>query len=330
MSAQSPSSVRPAAPTAVARRHATEERPPEFKHGAHTPPFRTRQQGAALILALLTMSFAAMIAAAALADIGDGLARHSGRHDQAQARQLALGAIDWARNILAQDDRNSQTDHLGETWATRIPATPLGENPELGTVGGQIDDLSGRFNLNLVAPDGQADPDMIEALARLLEGLGNTPAEASTLAHGISRHLASGATNRSPALIVPGELQQAGILSLTQLARLDPYVIALPTPSRLNVNTAPAEVLAAFVPGLSLDQARVMVAGRERAWFRDLADFRSRLPEGVRLADTEHLDVRTRYFLIRVHTRYGEAFTRMEALAERVERWPTILWHRQQ
>ena len=77
---------------------------------------RAAQRGAAVVLALLTVSFAAMLAAAALADFGHGLDMLGGRHDQAQAWQLGRAAVDWSRNILADDGRRTPTDHLGEIW----------------------------------------------------------------------------------------------------------------------------------------------------------------------------------------------------------------------
>ena len=39
-----------------------------------------------------------------------------------QAVQVALGAESWVASILAQDLAESDTDHLGEIWATELPA----------------------------------------------------------------------------------------------------------------------------------------------------------------------------------------------------------------
>ncbi len=61
-------------------------------------------------------------------------------------------------------------------------------------------------------------------------------------------------------------------------ARLRPFVTALPRFTAVNVNTAAPEVLAAIVEDLTLDAARALVAKRERAYFRNNADFLSQLP----------------------------------------------------
>jgi general secretion pathway protein K len=91
-----------------------------------------------------------------------------GRHDQAQARQLARGAVDWARNVLAEDASRSNVDHLGEAWAVKVPPTPVEE----GEVSGELQDLSGRINLNkLVQIDGPTLQERDQFL-RLLKLLG--------------------------------------------------------------------------------------------------------------------------------------------------------------
>ena len=102
---------------------------------------RFRQHGAAVILALLTVALVAGLAAASVGDLGVAMDQVTGRHDQAQARQLARGAVDWARNVLAEDARGSTVDHLGEAWAVQVPPTPVEEGdiafdaPELPLTG---------------------------------------------------------------------------------------------------------------------------------------------------------------------------------------------------
>nr|MBL8457457.1 general secretion pathway protein GspK [Zoogloeaceae bacterium] len=70
-----------------------------------------RQRGAAIILALLTVMLAAAIAAATIASLGRSIDSSTGLQDQAQARRLARGAADWARNVLADDGMRTTVDH---------------------------------------------------------------------------------------------------------------------------------------------------------------------------------------------------------------------------
>lgn len=312
-------------------------RSPAFSHCAR----RAVQRGAAVVLALLTVSFAAMLAAAALADFGHGLAMLGGRHDQAQAWQLARAAVDWSRNILADDARRTPNDHLGEIWTTEIPVTAIGSDPADGSVGGAIRDLSGRFNLNDLAPRGSPDRYAIARFARLLVLIGMNSSSANGTAQALAHHLQASSTapgsengtearthtRSASALIEPRELVLTGLLSAADFTALEPHIFCAPSAGPININTASAEVLAAMVDGLSLDAARNLVAERERAWFRDLGDLQVRLPEGARLSAGGRLDVRSRYFLVTVTAAYGDAVLNLQAMLDRESNWPAILWY---
>src|SRR3546814_9576855 len=66
------------------------------------------------------------------------------------------------------------------------------------------------------------------------------------------------------------------------LETLAPYVTILPANTWLNGNTASAPVLAAYVPGLSLQRAQTLIAERDGGhWFINRGDFvnRLRMPE---------------------------------------------------
>ncbi|WP_248280535.1 type II secretion system minor pseudopilin GspK [Aromatoleum aromaticum] len=297
------------------------------------------QCGAAVILALLSVALAAGLAATVLGDFGRSLDSVAGRQDQAQARLLARGAVDWARNVLADDFKRTNVDHTQEIWAVRVPPTPVGE----GEVGGEIRDRSGLFNLNNLVPDGKPDPAALAQFGRLLATLGVAPADAGRLAHALVDWIGGSTTGQEKNGIVSSGLREASgangsLLDAAELRlvagfdealvqRLAPFVSALPAPSRINVNTAPAEVLAAIVADLELGNARILVAGRERAWFRDLAGFSARLPAGAQPPGTG-LDVRSRYFAVIGRSGFGSAVVRLEVLLDRRETWPTILWQR--
>ena len=317
-----------------------------MRRAAPTPLPRARQRGAAVILALLTVALVAGLAAAAVGDLGVAMDQVTGRHDQAQARQLARGAVDWARNVLAEDARGSTVDHLGEAWAVQVPPTPVEE----GELAGEIREQSGRINLNnLVQTDG---PDLgeMDQFLRLLAILGVGDSQAIDLRAALldwldadeEPRLPGGAESawygaqtppRRPAngpLAAVAELTQVRGFTPELVARLTPFVAALPAGSRINVNTAPAEVLAAATEGLGLDTARALVAERSRAWFKDVADFEARLksrspdaePDIARLATT------SRHFLVTGRARFGVAMVRMEVLLDRSQNWPTIVWQK--
>nr|WP_246327091.1 type II secretion system minor pseudopilin GspK [Burkholderia guangdongensis] len=84
--------------------------------------------------------------------------------------------------------------------------------------------------------------------------------------------------------------------------RLRPFVTVLPTTTPVNMNTAPAEVIASLVPGMSVSSAQSLVARRETVFFRNLADVTLALsgagaPPGTPL-DSSVIDVNSSYFIV--------------------------------
>ena len=95
-------------------------------------------------------------------------------------------------------------------------------------------------------------------------------------------------------LDVPGFSQEA-------VAKLRPFVTVLPTNTAVNMNTAPAEVIAAVVPGMNLSQAQAFVARRETVFFHDIGNVQLALTgAGVKTVsmDPNDMDVTTKYFVI--------------------------------
>lgn len=296
---------------------------------------QARQRGAAVVLALVTLAIAAMLAAALLQDVGFALDSVQGRHEQAQARLLARGAVDWARNVLADDAQRSAADHPGEAWTVQVPPTPISDEggERQGEVGGHIIDLSGRFNLNNLAPGGRADLVATEAFARLLAAHGLSAERARQLAQQLQRRLlggpdADGDNRPGRPLAHEDALAHLPGFDAELLGRLRPLIAALPAPSAINVNTAPPEVLTAIVPGLDAAAAQALALGREQAWFRDLADFQARLPDAARAPEASRIAVGSRHFLVKGRARYGHAIADLEVLLDRRQTWPDILWQR--
>lgn len=299
----------------------------------YADPGPGRQRGAAIILALLSVALAASLAAAALADFGHAYDVHAGRSEQAQSRQFALAALDWARNTLAQDQRRSASDHLGEAWAIRIPPTPIEEEQAAGVVGGHITDLSGRFNLNALHPSNRNRANARKQCERLFALVLDDPGLAASLVLALEARLAPASASGTTATATP-LLQSLDTLrglpgfSPAILEALAPHIAALPAIHPINANTATAEVLAAVIDGLDLDRARILVVERQQIWFRNIDDLRARLGPEIPLHSQDLLGVRSRYFRVDIHASYGEAVTRLYALLDREQAWPTLLWYR--
>ncbi|KNH10075.1 General secretion pathway protein K [Candidatus Burkholderia brachyanthoides] len=105
-------------------------------------------------------------------------------------------------------------------------------------------------------------------------------------------------------------LQMIGVNSLLDVngftpetvAKLRPFVTILPTTTAVNMNTAPAEVIAAVVPGMNLAQAQAFVARRATVFFHDVGNVQLALNgAGVKTAtsvDPDEMDVTTKYFFV--------------------------------
>jgi general secretion pathway protein K len=304
---------------------------------------KRRSCGAAIIVAILTVALVAGIASMLLIQFNTAINGLSGQHDRAQARLLARGAIDWARNILADDARRTNIDHYGESWAIRVPPTAVEE----GEVSGELDDRSGLFDVNNLVAGGTSDPVQIAAYTRLLGFLGIPSADIDMLVASLIDWLdpdevpyasegaerawyqahALGRLPPNAPLVDIDELQQVRGYNQDLVNRLRPFLCALPFRAPLNINTASAEVLAAAIPSISIADARVIAAKRDAIPFRDLAQFKLQLPPGAQI-DGIPLAVTSRYFMASGRARFGEAVTRMQVLLDRQTAWPEIVWQK--
>ncbi len=291
---------------------------------------RPTEGGAALIVALLVSALAAVFAVRALAAGERWLERLALIQDKTDQQDLARLGTDFARMLLAADARSSAVDTLAEHWALPLPV----QRHEIGEVGGQIQDLQGRFNLNnLWREGGIVDEQALAAYRRLLAQLGLAPALADALADWIDADRSprgqgqeEEAANRR--LLQVGELHRIRGYNEAVVARLLPHVWAMDGRQPVNVNTATPQVLAAIQPGLTLAAAEALVAARAQTHFVDAADFRNRLPLPAMPAAEVALAVASSHFLIEVEARGERAISRIQSMVERepIEGKTIIRW----
>ncbi len=269
----------------------------------------------------------------------------------AQSQLLLRGALDWARSILREDAATSNYDALTEPWAQPLAETrldQLGESSALASqasMAGSIEDAESRLNLrNLVRNDGSPDEAQRAALTRLATLLSLPDPTADLISAYVIHSFAPGAPasasapgaspgNRPLPLVFPEDLARIPGLDPAVVSRLAPYVVVLDDRAPVNFNTAPAEVIAASIAGLSLSDARGLVAERDRSYFVSTGDIRNRLRgRGQGFSDND-VSVGSRYFFIRGEIKLQRADTRMEALVKRGpngQRLPVdMLWERE-
>ena len=274
-----------------------------------------RARGTAVILALLVLAIAAAAATAMME--GQDLQGRTlqSERDYEQARWMLRGGMHWARSILAEDARASTEDHLRELWASGLPPTDV----QLGSLAGEIRDEQALFNLNSLVRGGKIDPAQLAVLRRLLALLELRPQLADAIAASVES---------ARALVDVGELAHLRGMDAGALARLQRYTTVLPQATAVNVNTAPPEVLAALVEGLSLAEGQLLARRMAAEPVRRREDFQVRLREGVTL-NVEHIAVASRFFAVYGHAKVGGAELRMKALLQRAgSALPLIVWTR--
>lgn len=268
---------------------------------------------------------------------------------QLQKQWILRGALDWAGLILREDAKHSDTDTLDEPWAVPLAETRLDQYVENGradadtadaTLSGSISDAQARYNLTNLCTNGTINPVEVAAFERMLNNTHLDPALAQATA------VEMAAAQKNPAANAANPDNQSGPLpmNLTQmddllavpgftpeiLDKLKNFVIFLPRATPVNVNTAPAEVLAARIKGLSLSDAALLVENRNNiASFNDLAGFAQQLPNKSILASANEVSVSTNYFLVNGKVRMSRAGLEVQALIERNSTDTKLIWIRE-
>ncbi|MBV8635449.1 MAG: type II secretion system minor pseudopilin GspK [Burkholderiaceae bacterium] len=129
-----------------------------------------------------------------------------------------------------------------------------------------------------------------------------------------------GLTQRDDLLAVQG-------FTPDMVAKLKDYVVVLPTPTPVNVNTAPAEVISAIIPNLALAEANSIIA--RRTYYNTVADFASNLGGKAATLGNNAADVKTNYFLVNGKVRLSRAALDVQSLIQRNGTNTAIIWTRQ-
>lgn len=290
---------------------------------------RGRQRGAALLIAMLTVTLVATFAAASLWQQWRSVEVETAERARVQSGWILTGALDWARLMLREDQMGSGAggpDYLGEPWAVPLEEARLSSflaadtNNTTGDAGGevmdaflsgQIIDLQSLLNVNnLVNVNGQVSKDDVQAFARLFDLLGLPQAELDKMVENLRFAIAASQVTPSPsaAPLRPqhvGELVWLG-LSPQTVAALQPYVTLLPSQAHtlVNANTAPAEVIAA-AGGIDLADAQRLVQVRNASYFKSATQIQSYLPGAAGAATTlaSQLGVNSSFFEVRSRLR---------------------------
>ena len=150
---------------------------------------RSRQRGAALISAMITVTLVASLASAALWQQWRHVEIENAERSRAQTAWLLTGALDFSRLVLRED--KGPADHLAEPWALGLQESKLSSflaqdkqvregDPEVYLSGGMTDAQS-RLNVRNLIDNGQISLIGRAPFAKLFTLLGLPLSELNTL-----------------------------------------------------------------------------------------------------------------------------------------------------
>jgi general secretion pathway protein K len=294
---------------------------------------RSAQSGAALLMAMLTVTLVATFAASALWQQWRSVEIEQAERARVQSAWVLAGALDWSRLILREDVRAGGADHLAEPWAVPLKEARLssflaadkaagaGEDALDAFLSGQITDLQSLLNINNLVESGKISEPGLRSFTRLFELLGLPPSQLGVLAENLRVAADTGTENRSApqAPLLPQRVEQLVWLGLPlqSVAVLQPYVTVLPGHTPVNLNTASAQVIYASVNGLSLADAQRLVAERDRSPFRNAAEAAKLVTAAEGAFSDNQVGVATRFFQVRGRLRLGTTVVEERSVLQR-------------
>jgi general secretion pathway protein K len=292
-------------------------------------------RGAALLTAMLTVALVATFAAASLWQQWRSIEVEAAERARVQSAWILTGALDWSRLIL-REDRNS-FDHLGEPWAVPLQEarlssflaadrnnTTMDSGPEVleAFLSGQIIDLQSLLNVtNLLEANGKLSESGFESFERLFQVLELPRTELDRMAESLRFASDAGSRSSPMAPLRPQRVEQLAWLGLSAqtLAALQPYITVLPVRTAVNLNTASAEVIYASAHQLTMADAQLLVAARERTPFKTNSDAYKLLPGGAsaQAQGPPEVGVASRFFEVRARLRLNELVVEERSVIER-------------
>lgn len=290
---------------------------------------RHRQRGAALLTAMIIVTLVTTLAASMIWQQWRAVQVEAAERGRVQAAWILSGALDFASLILIEDARSKRPTALTEPWATPLAESRLStflavdaanadEGPE-AFLSGNIQDAQGKFNLSNLVNASEIDPVQVKALENLCETVGVESGIAARIASGLRDALSSGTSSgiNAAAPLQPRTIAQLSWFGIdpAALKALEPYVSLLPAITKLNVNTASREVLAA-VTGVDLATSESLLQVRQRTPFASVEAF-SKLVPTLEAEALAKLDFRSDFFEVSGRLRLSDRVLVEHSLVQR-------------
>ncbi|QER39502.1 general secretion pathway protein GspK [Acinetobacter suaedae] len=285
------------------------------------------QHGVALLTILIMVALATILAATIAKRQTNSVENTGYLMRQNQSLLYAKSAEAFFAELLVQDnDNGNNVDHLQENWAKPMPSFPV----EDGSVSGRLVDESGKFNLNnLIKNDGSVDDSARRWFERLLQRVG-LPAELSqavidwqdsddepTGAMGAESNYYQGL---DPAYLTPNtkfhsveELKLVRGFEGKNYDLIKNYISTLPEPTKININTAPALLLASIDPRVDINAVDQELKAKQAnlTYFSNVEDLWklnafSGIEEQNKTDVSTWLDTKTDYFTAQIEVVLSE------------------------
>lgn len=289
----------------------------------------SRQAGVALFTAILVVALAAVIAASLAARQHLDIRRTENLAHMDQAWQYVGGIEAWALGRLKEDLDENKIDGAKDMWTQPISQTEV----DGGRLQATIQDLQGRFNLNNLLAEGQPQPLEITRLTRLLAALEIAPDFIPALLDWLDAdsdpRFPGGAEDEVyQGLQPPYRAANHPLASVDELlwvqgvgaetyAKLRPFVTALPAPTKININTAPAPVLMALTDRVSEADAKALIETRTEEPFDKMETFLLHPALAGREITEEGLDLSSTWFQVDGDVQVGRIILRHASLLNR-------------
>lgn len=311
---------------------------------------QSNQQGMAIISALLIAAVVAVIAAGMLTRQSVSTRALEADQQRVQGRWLLHGGLEISRQLLWDARQRDPLTRLDQPWAQRLNAQGFE---------GRLEDEQGKFNLRNLVANERVDEAQVQAFQRLCALIGISAGLSQRISQRVigsypyllNPQIAENTTNKNgfdsgratspnasrkpqnpklPMLRSVDDLRSVEGVNEAVIGKLAPYLTVIPATTWLNGNTATAPVLAAYVPGLSLERAQALINERDAGrWFINRGDFVNRLRMPNLELTSVKVGITSDWFRLRGEARRDQRRVSLDALLHRSEdRLPQVIWSR--
>lgn len=298
--------------------------------------------GMAVISVLLIVALIAGLASALMTRQTAVL--HKVQNEQHRIRNywVLRGEISRAQATLQQITHGQPVVRLDGTWNRPALARPITlDNGQPARLYSQITDEQSKYNLSNVVDRGQIQPKEVQVFLRLCALLDVPSSQAQLIIQRVMAGLLQAQPNpenpldqaqqaavqaireqlqlsnlaSAPRLRVLHDLSAVPGIQPATLTRLAPYVTILPERTWINANTASAVVIAAWVPGLSLEKAQALLHSRDQGtWFINHGDIIQRLNMPELAAHDILLGITSSWFHLHSMIQNSQGISQVQAL----------------